>query len=70
MASQSKHIIFQSGFAASLEDKISPAILDKLDLKLYRDTRLLVPVDVKAMVVSKDEVTEHADIVGVNRVNW
>lgn len=66
MASQSNHIIFQPGFAASLEGNISPANLDKLDLKLYRDTRLLVPVDVQAMVVSKDEVTEHADIVGVD----
>ncbi len=66
MAIQSNHIIFQPGFAASLEDKIAPAFLDKVDLGLYRDTRLLVPVDVKAMVVATNEVTEHADITGVD----
>jgi hypothetical protein len=49
-------------FAAAAVSEISLATAATFDPGLPRDPRLLVPVDVRALVVAPDETVEHADV--------
>ena len=51
-------------FAAGAKSSFTAQKFDTWNPNLYRETRLLVPVDVQALVVAPGETVEHADIAG------
>lgn len=59
-----KSFTLQENFAATIKAGISAAASRNWDELLVRDPRLLVPVDVQAMVVRATEGVTHADVSG------
>ncbi len=54
--------VTSAAFTRIAEAGLSPKVIATWDPELSRDPRLLVPVDVRAMVVAPDEEVEHADV--------
>ena len=53
---------FTAGYAAAVESPVPVKSFDSWDPLLYRQPRLLVPVDVQALVVAKKGTVERADV--------
>lgn len=64
MAIDPKNLSLSAAFAAGAKSDFSAHTLDTWNPNLYRETRLLVPVDVQALVVAPGDTIEHADIAG------
>ncbi|MFV2001358.1 MAG: hypothetical protein ACC619_00080 [Paracoccaceae bacterium] len=59
-----ENLSLSSAFAAGAKSDFSVRMLDTWNRNLYRETRLLVPVDVQALVVAPGDKIERADIAG------
>ena len=62
MSAEQPRGVFGARFAAAAVSEVSLASVATWDVALPHDPRLLVPIDIRALVVAPGETVEHADV--------